>query len=149
MNKSDMNGSAIKKTLLLIVFIFVCLYILPLGVRPLVIPDEVRYAEIPREMMTSGDWVVPRLNGLLYFEKPVMGYWLNGIAMKVFGENEFSVRITSALSAGLSALMVFFLTTRFLNGRRNGILAISIFLTFFMVYGLGVFSLLDGMFSFS
>jgi len=137
-----------KKILFLIAICFLCLYILPLDIRPLVIPDEVRYAEIPREMVASGDWIVPRLNGLLYFEKPVMGYWLNGIAMKLFGENAFSVRITSAISAGLSALMVFFLSSRFLNSRYKGAMASSVYLTFFLVYGLGVFSLLDGMFSF-
>jgi len=137
-----------KKILFLIPIWFLCLYMLPLGIRPLVVPDEVRYAEIPREMVASGDWIVPRLNGLLYFEKPVMGYWLNGIAIKIFGENAFSVRITSAISAGLSALMVFFLTARFLSSRRKGAMAASVYLTFFLVYGLGVFSLLDGMFSF-
>ncbi len=126
---------------------FLCLYILPLNIRPLVIPDEVRYAEIPREMKDSGDWIVPRLNNLLYFEKPVMGYWLNAIALKLFGETNFSVRITSALSAGLSALMVFFLTAEFLNSRKRGVLAAAVYLTFFLVYGLGVFSVLDGMFS--
>ncbi|WP_457551457.1 phospholipid carrier-dependent glycosyltransferase [Desulfobacula sp.] len=137
-----------KRLIVLISFIFLILYVLPLDLRPLAIPDEVRYAEIPREMVVSGDWIVPRLNGLLYFEKPVMGYWLNGLAIKMFGETSFSVRITSAVSAGLSALMVFFLTTRFLNSRKRGILATSVFLTFFLVYGLGVFNVLDGMFSF-
>ena len=44
---------------------FLGLYIIPLGIRPLVIPDEVRYAEIPREMIDSNDWIVPQLKGLL------------------------------------------------------------------------------------
>jgi 4-amino-4-deoxy-L-arabinose transferase len=127
---------------------FLCLYILPLHVRPLAIPDEVRYAEISREMVASGDWIVPRLNGLHYFEKPVMGYWLNGLAMKLFGQNNFSVRITSAISAGLSALMVFFLSAGFSRSTRKGGMAAGIYLTCFLVYGLGVFSVLDGMFSF-
>ena len=127
---------------------FLGLYIIPLGVRPLAIPDEVRYGEIPREMVESNDWIVPRLNGLLYFEKPVMGYWLNGLAIKIFGKNAFAVRISSAVSAGLSALMVFFLAAKFGGGTRKGVMAAAIFLSFFIVFGLGVFSLLDGMFSF-
>ena len=137
-----------NRVVFFILLFFLCLYIVPLGIRPLAIPDEVRYAEIPREMMASGDWIVPRLNGLLYFEKPVMGYWLNGLAMKLFGENAFSVRFSSALSAGLSALMVFFLSSSFGKGNWKGEIAAGVYLTFLIVYGLGVYSLLDGMFSF-
>ncbi len=44
--------------------------LLPLFMRPLWEPDEARYAEIPREMLALGDWLTPRLNYVLYFEKP-------------------------------------------------------------------------------
>ena len=46
-----------------------------LGYRHLIKPDEGRYAEIPREMIATGDWLTPRINGYKYFEKPPLQYW--------------------------------------------------------------------------
>jgi hypothetical protein len=111
----------------------------------MVVPDEVRYGEISREMIATGDWVVPRLNGLRYFEKPVMGYWLNGLSMLAFGANAFALRFPSALAAGLSALMIWLLMRRGRPDTGGGIMASLIFLTCFLVVGTGVFSVLDGM----
>ncbi len=85
---------------------FVLVYIIPLGARPFIIPDEVRYAEIAREMAESGDWVVPRLNGIRYFEKPPLGYWLTALSMKTFGYNAFSARLPSALSVAVSSFLL-------------------------------------------
>ena len=87
------------------VLALVALYLLPLGLRPLLLPDEFRYAEVPREMRASGDWVVPRLDGFLYFEKPVLGYWGIAASEAVFGDNRFAVRLPSALAAALTALV--------------------------------------------
>lgn len=138
-----MNSST--KALHALVFLgFLLVYILPIGFRPMIVPDETRYAEIPREMIATGDWIVPRLNGMRYFEKPVMGYWLNGISMLIFGENSFAVRFPSALAAALSALMVWLLMRRSGGGPASGIIAALIFLTTFEVAGTGVFSVLDG-----
>ncbi len=134
-----------RKKALLIFLGFVLVYLLPLGFRPMVVPDEVRYGEISREMIATGDWIVPRLNGLRYFEKPVMGYWLNGISMLAFGENPFAVRFPSAVAAGLSALMIWLLMRRASGNAASGILAPLVFLTCFLVVGTGVFSVLDGM----
>ena len=58
---------------LMVVGLYLVTFIAPLGRRPIVVPDEARYGEIPREMIASYDWIVPHLNGVCYFEKPVLG----------------------------------------------------------------------------
>ena len=126
--------------------LFFVLYILPLGIRPMVVPDEFRYAEIPREMLATGDFTVPHLDGLRYFEKPVLGYWINALSMKIFGENRFAVRFPSALAAGLTAFMVFMAAKKF-SGFNGGILASAGLLTCFQFFGIGVFNVLDSIFS--
>lgn len=136
-----------KKTIAGIFLVYVLIYVLPLGVRPLFIPDETRYAEIPREMIATGDFIVPRLEGLCYFEKPVLGYWLNALSIKTFGENAFAVRLPSSLSTGFSALFVFAVGWAACGAAWAGLFAACIFLTFFAVFGIAEFAVLDAMFS--
>jgi len=123
--------------------LFVLIYMVPLWVRPITIPDETRYAEIPREMIISGDWVVPHLNGVRYFEKPVLGYWLNAISITLFGENAFAIRFPSAISAGISALMLFLLVRKYGAGNVPGILAAAAFLTSPLVFAIATINILD------
>jgi len=127
--------------------LFIAIYIVPLGVRPLIIPDETRYAEISREILETGDWIVPRLNGMQYFEKPILGYWLNTISLYLFGQNAFAVRLPSALAVGFSALAVFLLVCRFSGGIQAGLLAVATFLTSLEVFAVGTFCVLDSVFS--
>jgi len=127
--------------------VFLVLYIAPLGVRPLVIPDEARYAEIPREMLASGDWIVPRFNGLRYFEKPPLGYWLNAGSIGLFGENAFAIRLPSAVAAGLTALLLFVWARRFTDDGAIPLLATAVFLLSFEVLAIGVFCVLDSVLS--
>jgi 4-amino-4-deoxy-L-arabinose transferase-like glycosyltransferase len=79
-------------------FIWLFMGVLPLFLRPLWEPDEARYAEIPREMLASGDWLTPRLNQVLYFEKPPLQYWLSAVSMKLFGLNAAAARLPLALA---------------------------------------------------
>ena len=91
---------------------FVVAYLVPLGGRPLVPPDEFRYAEIPREMMDSGSYAAPHLLTVRYFEKPVLGYWMTAGSFKIFGQNAFALRLPCALGAGLAAFLIFFLVNQ-------------------------------------
>jgi 4-amino-4-deoxy-L-arabinose transferase-like glycosyltransferase len=76
--------------------------------RKLIHPDEGRYAEIPREMVASGDWVTPRLDGLKYFEKPALQYWATAVAYEVFGEHHWTARLWTALTGLLGIAAVVF-----------------------------------------
>ena len=129
--------------------IFVCLYLLPLGARPLMEPDETRYAEVPREMLATGNWVAPHLDGLRYFEKPPLGYWVNAISMKILGSGAFATRLPSALSVGLGALVILLLSRCFLPPEEvwAGPVASLIFLTSGEVIAVGTFSVMDSMLS--
>lgn len=80
-----------------------------LNIRTFADPDEGRYVEIPREMTVSDDFVTPRLNGLKYFEKPALFYWLQASSIKLFGINETSMRLWPMLFAILGCLAIFYI----------------------------------------
>ena len=84
----------------LIALLIAAAWLADIGHRVLQHPDEGRYAEIAREMAATGDWVTPRLNGLKYFEKPPLQYWLTAASFDAFGVSEWSARLWPAL-AGL------------------------------------------------
>jgi 4-amino-4-deoxy-L-arabinose transferase-like glycosyltransferase len=88
-------------------------------------PDEGRYGEIPREMVASGDWVTPRLDGIKYFEKPALGYWATALAFELFGQHAWTVRLWPALAGFLGLLLTGALARR-LYGARAALLALLV-----------------------
>lgn len=120
----------------------VLLYLLPLGSYPLMEPDEGRYAEIPREMVESGDYITPRLNYVKYFEKPALLYWANAASFSVLGQNEFAARLFPALCAlGGAAATAAFGTT--LYGRRAGFIAGTAAATSLLYFAIGTINITD------
>jgi 4-amino-4-deoxy-L-arabinose transferase-like glycosyltransferase len=125
--------------------LWVFLGLLPLLVRPLWEPDEGRYAEIPREMLASGDWLTPRLNGVLYFEKPPLQYWLSALSMKLFGESGAAARLPLALASGLAIWAAWRLAKRL--GAREPIWAAFMAATGLLAFLVGQILTLDALFS--
>ncbi len=120
-----------------------------LGSRPLNNPDEGRYTEIPREMAATGDYVTPRLNGVKYFEKPPLVYWLSALTFEVVGPlkgtdgvNEWTARFWGAVFALIGGLMTY-AAGRALYGRAAGWWAALVVVTSILYYGLSRIILLD------
>jgi 4-amino-4-deoxy-L-arabinose transferase-like glycosyltransferase len=107
-----------------------------LGERALWEPDEGRYSEIPREMVLTGDYVTPRINGVKYFEKPPLFYWAQAGAIHVLGLNEWALRLWPALFALFGVLTVY-VAGRRLFDRRTGLFAASVLATSLMYFYLG------------
>ncbi|MBP6622304.1 MAG: glycosyltransferase family 39 protein [Alcaligenes sp.] len=76
-------------------------FALTLGAYPLLIPDEGRYVGVALSMLESGDYLVPRLDGLPFFHKPPLHYWLTALSLKVLGVNFVGARLVPALMAAL------------------------------------------------
>jgi 4-amino-4-deoxy-L-arabinose transferase-like glycosyltransferase len=110
--------------------------------RKLVRPDEGRYAEIPREMVVSGDWLTPRLNGLKYFEKPALQYWATAAAYQAFGQANWTARLWPALTGFLGILLTAWAGAR-LWGHRAGLYAGLVCSSSLLYVGIGHLNTLD------
>lgn len=102
-----------------IILIGFLLTILPnIGTRDLWEPEELRYAEICREMLQSGDWALLRINGKAYPDKPPLFFWLICASIKCFGGlHAITVRAPNITSALLLLLVVFFFGRRLIGER--------------------------------
>jgi 4-amino-4-deoxy-L-arabinose transferase-like glycosyltransferase len=113
-----------------------------LQARALWDPDEGRYAEIPREMVASGDWLTPRLNDLLYFEKPPLQYWATAVAYELMGQHNWTARLWSALT-GLAGVLLVFYAGRRLYSTRAGLYSAAILASSVLYFGLAHLNTLD------
>ena len=117
-----------------------------LGYTTFLDPDEAHYAEITREMLRAGSWLVPLLDGQPFIDKPVLFHWIQGLSMWAFGESEFSARLPSALAA-----IALFVTTRQLGvrlfDRAVGESAALMFATIPLTFALANIGLFDMVFA--
>ena len=119
----DVNGCVVKlrshRTWPILMGALGLVWFAVLGLRPLFNPDEGRYADIPSEMLASGDWILPRLNGLIYLEKPPLQYWATAISLAVFGHREWAVRLFTGLAAVATLGVVYWLGRQRWNEERG------------------------------
>jgi 4-amino-4-deoxy-L-arabinose transferase-like glycosyltransferase len=131
----------------LLVLLAACyfLFFFRIGSHDLWSPDEPRYAQVAREMLETGDWVVPHLNGNVYQEKPPLYFWLVALISRSFGDvNETTARFPSAISATLIVLGTYLFGRKIL-GEREAFLGSLIMATsaqFFWIGRIGVIDML-------
>ena len=130
------GGSIVVGLLCLIVFS------LQLGNRPFATPDEARYVEIPREMVITGDIITPRLNGVKYFEKPPLFYWLQAASLKAFGLQEGPMRLWVVVFAALGCVATYAFG-RSVFDQATGLIAAGVLATTALYFSLARLIILD------
>lgn len=99
---------------------------------PLLLPDEGRYVGVAWHMLASGDYLTPRLDGMPFFHKPPLFYWLTAASLHVFGDNAWAGRLCSVLAAVVLVTVFYVFLRRYARWRAAGlavvILAVQPFL---------------------
>lgn len=116
------TGSVLYALLLLFPLLLV------LGGAPLFDVDEGAFSQATRELLVSGDWWHTTLNGEPRFDKPIGVYWLQALSVWAWGLNEFALRLPSALSGWLLALVCAQFTAHrlgLLAGAATGVILVT------------------------
>lgn len=102
-----------------LILVAVCLgtYCNSLGSWSFIDPGETYYTEAAREMIESGEFIVPQLNYQTYYSKPILTFWLTAGSYKLFGINEFAARLPFGLLASLLVFASYYVTTVFASKR--------------------------------
>lgn len=109
---------------------------------PLLLPDEGRYVGVAWNMLNQGEWGVPLLNGLPFFHKPPLFYWLTAASLWVFGPNEWAARMASVLGATVMVAAVFWFLKAHAS-RTHAVIAALILAVQPFVFGASHYANLD------
>lgn len=122
---------------------FVALYCINLFIpRDLWIQDEARYGEVVREMLASGHWLIPHLNGHFYPDKPALYFWLVAAVGGVVGQGIVAFRLVTLFST-LAAVYGVWLVGRRLAGNTAGLWSAAIFASAFLTLFVGQMARMD------
>ena len=90
-----------------------------IGLHPLMLPDEGRYVGVAWEMARSGDWIVPTEDGLPFFHKPPLFYWLAALSIRTWGNTPAAARLTSVCAAWLGVMVLHVVLRRRVEARSQ------------------------------
>jgi 4-amino-4-deoxy-L-arabinose transferase-like glycosyltransferase len=106
--------------------------------------DEGLYATVARQMVESGDWLVPRVGSVAFFDKPPLTYWPQAVSLHLFGATALAVRLPSATAAALTAAALWWWARR-RGMERLGWLAALLYLFCPLTFGLARQAVMDSL----
>jgi 4-amino-4-deoxy-L-arabinose transferase-like glycosyltransferase len=130
------KGTSAGRDLVLLAAFAAALFLTSLGSHDLWNPNEPIYGQAVVEMSRGGDWLVPRVNGLVFAEKPILYYWMALAASKALGGvGEWTLRLPSALAGVVSVLAIYLLVAPYAGPRRARISALLLATTHMIFLG--------------
>src|SRR5436190_16206252 len=102
----DIRRMTRRAAMTLLILASAAVYLLGNDRVPLWDRDEPRNAQAARQMLTSGDWVVPHFLDKVRTAKPPFTAWCQAIAMKLLGQNSFAARLPSAMAMTLTLILL-------------------------------------------
>ena len=136
-----------KKSLLILSAVIVFMMFFGIGGVPLLGDLEALYAKIISNMIDSGDYLTPRLNGEVALNNPPLYYWLAALTSNVFGMGEFAVRFPASLMAGATAILLYFSITKIFN-ECAGFWSALVLVSSMLFFCVGKFAIADSTFTF-
>ncbi len=109
---SDVTSSRQLGHLIVILLLGLTLFFFRLGSRPLWDTDEGMHAATSKDMVVTGDYITPRLNGEAFYDKPVLFNWLVAVSLRVFGFTEFAARFPAAILGFAGVFLTYILGRR-------------------------------------
>jgi 4-amino-4-deoxy-L-arabinose transferase-like glycosyltransferase len=110
--------------------------------------DYLRYAEVAKEMIQSGDWVVPRFNGEIYLHKPPLLFWLIALPSEIYGSvTPFLARLPSAFFAWIGGIVVYLWGRKIWGNSRSGLISSGVLLSSYIYFRQGRIARTDMVFS--
>jgi 4-amino-4-deoxy-L-arabinose transferase-like glycosyltransferase len=141
-NEIKTQGYTTVKSLLICVG-FTALYLLIAGSSTLWDRDEPRYARVTAEMVESGNYLVPTFNGEVWFDKPILLYWLMSVPVRLLGPSELACRLPSVFGTAVTLLLTFFIGKKLFDA-KSGLWAEAILATTLLMLFVGSSALVDG-----
>lgn len=116
-----------------------CMY----GVPSFYSPDETRYSEVAREMIVNHNFIVPYINGVIFFHKPPIVYWLTCVFMSIFGENTWGARLVNPVLLSVCMVFAYYIISKILRSRILSIYSIAVALSSVMFLFIGRYLNMD------